>query len=940
MEAAEHPLFARLLFTTDWMIRRMIRFQTVCFLLLIATLSPLTAAEFPSGRSWAQAHSSVGPVSKGLGNVAGTFLTSGDVVTFGLPEVTEQTVFVEGYRIEVPSGGHDRLEIDVEMLTPGADLALFVRFGQDVEVVGGNPVADYFVDDTLAGEQLVITPGSSPALQPGVYYIGLGLITTNTSIKARITATVSGGPPVPPVGVRLINDVPAAISIPAVQSPTVVAGGLGFRIDVPDDASRLRIDAELDNPDADFQLYVRYGFDVQLFPNGLPLADQFSPGLGPSQTVSVTLNTTPPITGGTYWIGFGLQSVATPFEGTIVASFDVEGQTPPTIELSTASLDFNSATGIDPPAQQFTVRNAGDGTLDYLISADQGWVQLSVTAGSSTGEADPVNVSINTAGLGGGVHSATITVTRGDGTEPVEIQVTLVLSGEGPPVIGLTISELIIDVVAGTGAGVKAFTLTNTGGSVLNYQITTNVPWLEVSPTEGASSGEADPITAIAEPTGLGLGTFMGEITIRDDGAGLTATIPVTFNVFTLPPQPTATVEQLTFEAAAGGAPPAPQLFSIGNSGSGELNYIITTSELWLMVDPDSGSVTTAVDSVELDTITVTVSPLGLTEGTHQAQIVIAETTKGDEGPAVVDVTLTVIGDLTPFIRTDGVVNGATFAGPELEAHASAPGSIVSIFGDNMVVTTESAAGIPLPTDLGGVRVEFDDGVNDPMEAALFVAIRGGDFNPPLDFDQINAQMPWGLDTSSGFVTATVFTGEKAVSPPRLVPVAEASPGLFTFQFGSGLAAVQNFKLSEEDDVIQLSIAQPEGSVCPALGIPPESCTIVDQPAPVGGVIVLFANGLGLLDGTVETGNVPPAGPPLLAVKEVRVFFGEPGNQVQGTTLFAGLQQFLVGLNQINVIVPDVQPGDAVPIQVEVECEDGTTIRSRSDVTIAVRPAP
>ena len=792
----------------------MIRFQALCCLVLAATLCSLNAATVPSGHGWAQARSgsaldSGNKGASGLGSVVGTFLRSGDTVTFSLSAVSEQTLFLEGYRIEVPSGGQDRLEINVEMLTPGADLALFARFGQDVEVVDGNPIADYFVDNTPAGEQLVITPGSTPALQPSVYYIGLGLITTGTPVQARITAKVSGGPPVEPFGARLTNGVPAAISIPSIQSPTVVAGGLGYRIDVPDGANGLRIDAQLDNPDADLQLLVRYGFDVQLFPNGLPLADQVSPGLGPSQTVSVTLNTLPPITGVTYWIGLGLQSIATPFEGTIVASFDVAGQPPPPIELSTASLNFNSETGVDPAGQEFTVRNAGDGTLDYLISADQDWVELDTTAGSSSGEVDPVDVSINTAGLGGGMHLATITVTRGDGSEPVEIRVRLVLGGERPPVIGLTISELIFDVVDGTGAGVRAFTLTNTGGTVLNYEIMTNVSWLGVSPSEGASSGEADAITAIANPVGLGLGTFMGEIEIRDDLAGLTATIPVTLNVFTLPPQPAATVEQLTFEAAAGGALPAPQLFSVANSGAGELNYVITTSEPWLMVDPDSGSVFSAVDSVELDTITATVNPIGLTDGIHQAQILIAEMAKGDEGPAVVDVTLTVIGDLTPFISTDGVVNGATFAGPELEGHASAPGSIISIFGDNMVSFAEAAASIPLPTELGGVRIEFDDGVNDPAKAALLVAIRGGDFDPPLGFDQINAQMPWELDTSSGFVTTTVFTGEKVASPPRLVPVAEASPGLFTFQFGGGLAAIQNFKLSEEDDVIHLSIAQP-----------------------------------------------------------------------------------------------------------------------------------
>ena len=71
-------------------------------------------------------------------------------------------------------------------------------------------------------------------------YIGLGLITTGTPVTARITATVSGGPPIDPLGTRLTNGVPADISIPAIQSPTVVAGGLGYRIDVPSGASRLR----------------------------------------------------------------------------------------------------------------------------------------------------------------------------------------------------------------------------------------------------------------------------------------------------------------------------------------------------------------------------------------------------------------------------------------------------------------------------------------------------------------------------------------------------------------------------------------------------------------------------------------------------------------------------------------------------------------------------
>ena len=110
------------------------------------------------------------------------------------------------------------------------------------------------------------------------------------------------------------------------------------------------------------------------------------------------------------------------------------------------------------------------------------------------------------------------------------------------------------------------------------------------------------------------------------------------------------------------------------------------------------------------------------------------------------------------------------------------------------------------------------------------------------------------------------------------------------------------------------------------------------QAAAVGGVIIVWSNGLGPLTLTPATGSASGLENPLpLVTKTVRVFIGG----VEAITVVPFLQQASVGLNQINVVVPEgVEPGDEVPIVIEVECEDKTVLRSREDATIAVRARP
>jgi len=245
------------------------------------------------------------------------------------------------------------------------------------------------------------------------------------------------------------------------------------------------------------------------------------------------------------------------------------------------------------------------------------------------------------------------------------------------------------------------------------------------------------------------------------------------------------------------------------------------------------------------------------------------------------------------------------------------PGSIVSVFG-NFVETTATAGAIPMSEDLNGFSVTFNG-----IPGALF-----GVFDGP--FDQSNVQVPWNVDVSSGKVEVKVHWKDdtsEVWSDPFEADAALASKGIYMHPPGTTQAIVTNFKQAG-DDVIAGSWVQPSDSI-PG---------VVTQPTAIGGVATIWCNGLGPVSPVPATGDLPqPSGTAPVTEKAVRVFVGGK----VATVLGAVLQSSSVGLNQINIIIPEgVTPGEAVPIVIEVECLDGTKIRSREDATIAVRAAP
>jgi uncharacterized protein (TIGR03437 family) len=102
---------------------------------------------------------------------------------------------------------------------------------------------------------------------------------------------------------------------------------------------------------------------------------------------------------------------------------------------------------------------------------------------------------------------------------------------------------------------------------------------------------------------------------------------------------------------------------------------------------------------------------------------------------------------------------------------------------------------------------------------------------------------------------------------------------------------------------------------------------LTTHPVKVGEALIIYSTGLGQVDNPPSDGGIPPAGTLVNTLTKPTVLVGGVSAQV----LFSGLQPQFVGVNQVNIVIPNVPPGDAVPLQFQMG-----GITSPDTVTIAV----
>ena len=214
-----------------------------------------------------------------------------------------------------------------------------------------------------------------------------------------------------------------------------------------------------------------------------------------------------------------------------------------------------------------------------------------------------------------------------------------------------------------------------------------------------------------------------------------------------------------------------------------------------------------------------------------------------------------------------------------------APGSLVSAYGTFAGASQEVAASFPWPTMLGGAMVTVGG-----MSAPLYF----------VSATQINLQVPWGVPTG-GPQQIVVTVGGNTVQ--GLVLTAETDPALY-----------------------HRAVVNADGSTNSA-----------DNPAPPGGVVIVYGTGIGPVDNTPADGApADPSGNPLSkGAQPVRAFFGG----AEGTVHFSGLAPGFVGLWQLNLQLPALPPTAAglLPLLVTL---GGRTATSAAEVMVFYTPSP
>ncbi len=574
------------------------------------------------------------------------------------------------------------------------------------------------------------------------------------------------------------------------------------------------------------------------------------------------------------------------------------------LTLSQTGLQINGYSGGLALSNGVFVENSGSATLNWTANVVSGsWLNISPKSGftgAHSGAPPTLQVQANGAGLAVGVYYGLIQVSASGATNSPQYVSVVFNVATAPKITAVYPQGLIL---AGFGAPAQASVTAYTSSpfavqanvSTQVFGPTAGASWLSVSPSSVTLAPVAV-VTITMNPAGLTPGLHIGKVTFVPSDGSPAQDVTILFLAFGSSNEP-----QSVRAPAGASCTPSTALMVVR-----ELNSNFTSNAAWpvsleAQVADDCGN------PLDRATVVATFSngdaPLALAD---VGSGIFSATWKPGTPAATVGVTIqalnpplasaitTINGQVTsnplppPLVPQGGVVNGASFAsGADL-----APGSIISVFGSSLASSNgNQPSGFPLPTLLGGIKLSIGG-----IDAPLFYAGTG----------QVNAQVPFEVtpgSTAQLVPRAISSTGVEVDGVPETIAIGAAHPGIFI--------AAENG-------------APNQGAILNAAN------AVVDSTNPIsaGGVIVIFATGLGATTPPGATGQAGVAGQVANAVSVTIGGVAVPAANVA----YAGPAPGYVGLYQINATVPTGVPtGSTVPV---VITQNGV---ASNQATIAVK---
>ena len=325
-----------------------------------------------------------------------------------------------------------------------------------------------------------------------------------------------------------------------------------------------------------------------------------------------------------------------------LGSFDVSITTTAEGAIFVSPAGELSASGtvggpFSPGSMVYTLTNSGGSSLNWIVSKGQTWLNLSADSGSlAAGASTNITVSINSGAniLEAGSYSDSVAfanITTGSGNTSRAVSLTV----NSPGLLAVSpIGELNGSGTVGGpfSPGSMVYTLTNSGGSSLNWIVSKGQSWLSLSADSGSLAAGASTNITVSIGSGANIleaGSYSDSVAFANitTGSGNTSRgVSLTVNSPGL--LAVSPAGGLSASGTVGGPfSPGSMVYTLTNSGGSPLNWIASKGQSWLSLSADSGSLAAGAST----NITVSINSGAniLEAGSYSDSLAFANTSTG-----------------------------------------------------------------------------------------------------------------------------------------------------------------------------------------------------------------------------------------------------------------------------------------------------------------------